>query len=110
MTTDDKTEKNGEVIVGNDMADNYVTSEKGEIEANDENDCEAPVPPDGGWGWVVTFSSFMISFLVDGVCYTFGIFFPEFLRYFGGSKGKTALLGSVLNGTYLTIGKEMFDS
>ncbi|KAK3107469.1 hypothetical protein FSP39_015235 [Pinctada imbricata] len=46
----------------------------------------------------------MISFLVDGVCFTFGIFFPEFLRYFGGSKGKTALLGSVLNGAYLTIG------
>ncbi|KAK3107138.1 hypothetical protein FSP39_007973 [Pinctada imbricata] len=105
MTTDEKTEKNGEAIVGNGgLADNYVTSEKGETEANVENDCEAPVPPDGGWGWVVTFSSFMISFLVDGVCFTFGIFFPEFLRYFGGSKGKTALLGSVLNGAYLTIG------
>lgn len=65
---------------------------------------QAPTPPDGGWGWVVTFSSFMVSFLVDGVCFTFGIFFPEFLRYFGGSKGKTQILGSVLNGAYLTLG------
>ncbi|XP_069115634.1 monocarboxylate transporter 9-like [Argopecten irradians] len=63
-----------------------------------------PVPPDGGWGWVITFSSFMVSFLVDGVCFTFGIFFPEFLRHFGESKGKTQILGSVLNGAYLSLG------
>lgn len=64
----------------------------------------APGPPDGGWGWVVTFSSFMISFLVDGVCFTFGLLFTEFLEYFGESKGKTSLLGSVLNGAYLSLG------
>lgn len=63
-----------------------------------------PAPPDGGWGWVVTFSSFMVSFLVDGVCFTFGLLFTEFLEYFGESKGKTSLLGSVLNGAYLSLG------
>lgn len=68
----------------------------------------APVPPDGGWGWVVTFSSFMISFLVDGVCFTFGLLFTEFLEYFGESKGKTSLLGSVLNGAYLSLGRTRF--
>ncbi|OWF36096.1 monocarboxylate transporter 12-like [Mizuhopecten yessoensis] len=65
---------------------------------------QPPTPPDGGWGWVITFSSFMVSFLVDGVCFTFGIFFPEFLRHFGESKGKTQILGSVLNGAYLSLG------
>ncbi|XP_060073577.1 monocarboxylate transporter 12-B-like [Ylistrum balloti] len=65
---------------------------------------QPPIPPDGGWGWVITFSSFMVSFLVDGVCFTFGIFFPEFLRHFGESKGKTQILGSVLNGAYLSLG------
>lgn len=68
----------------------------------------APGPPDGGWGWVVTFSSFMISFLVDGVCFTFGLLFTEFLEYFGESKGKTSLLGSVLNGAYLSLGRARF--
>ncbi|XP_061169910.1 monocarboxylate transporter 12-like [Saccostrea echinata] len=63
-----------------------------------------PAPPDGGWGWVVTFSSFMISFLVDGVCFTFGLLFTELHEYFGESKGKTSLLGSVLNGAYLSLG------
>lgn len=65
-----------------------------------------PAPPDGGWGWVVTFSSFMTSFLVDGVCFTFGLLFSEFLDYFGESKGKTSLLGSVLNGAYLSLGMD----
>lgn len=72
---------------------------------DEECDSDVPLPPDGGWGWVVTLSSFMISFLVDGVCFTFGLFLPSFLEYFGGSKGKTALLGSVMNGMYLSFGK-----
>ncbi|XP_041373533.1 monocarboxylate transporter 12-like [Gigantopelta aegis] len=61
-------------------------------------------PPDGGWGWVITFSSFMISVLVDGTCFSQGIFFTEFLTYFGQSKSKTSWVGSVLNGSYLTVG------
>ena len=68
-------------------------------------DDNSVVPPDGGYGWIIVFSSFMVSFLVDGVCYTFGIFFPHFLDYFGESKGKTQILGSVINGTYLSFGK-----
>lgn len=49
-----------------------------------------------------------ISFLVDGVCFTFGLLFTEFLEYFGESKGKTSLLGSVLNGAYLSLGRTRF--
>ncbi|XP_033760614.1 monocarboxylate transporter 12-B-like [Pecten maximus] len=68
---------------------------------------EHPTPvqaPDGGWGWMVTFSSFMINVLIDGIFFTYGIFFPEFLRHFGESKGKTQLLHSILVGTCLTSG------
>ncbi|XP_021379012.1 monocarboxylate transporter 13-like [Mizuhopecten yessoensis] len=60
--------------------------------------------PDGGWGWMVTFSSFIVNALIDGVSFTFGIFFPEFLRYFGESKAKTQMLHSVLVGTLLVFG------
>ncbi|CAG5134292.1 unnamed protein product [Candidula unifasciata] len=61
-------------------------------------------PPDGGWGWVVVASSFTISLLVDGVCFSFGIFFDEFREEFGTSKGTTSWIGSVLNGSYLIFG------
>ncbi|XP_033728826.1 monocarboxylate transporter 12-like isoform X2 [Pecten maximus] len=59
---------------------------------------------DGGWGWVVTFSSFMLNFLVDGVCYTTGVFYPTLLTYFGGSNAKTMLLSSVINGLSFLLG------
>lgn len=62
-------------------------------------------PPDGGWGWIVVVSSFFISVLVDGVCFTFGIFFDEFMDEFGTSKATTSWIGSVLNGAYLIFGK-----
>ncbi|KAK3601158.1 hypothetical protein CHS0354_019157 [Potamilus streckersoni] len=65
---------------------------------------QQPIPPDGDWGWVITFSSFMVGFLVDGVAFTFGVFFKEFVNHFGQSKGVTSWINSVLNGTYLTIG------
>ncbi|XP_069105357.1 monocarboxylate transporter 12-like [Argopecten irradians] len=68
-------------------------------------DHQGPVlAPDGGWGWMVTFSSFMLNMILDGVFFTYGIFFPEFLRYFGQSNGKTQLLHSVLVGTCLVSG------
>ncbi|XP_060080767.1 monocarboxylate transporter 12-like [Ylistrum balloti] len=60
-------------------------------------------PPDGGWGWIVTISSFFISMIVDGVSSVFGIFYPEFLREFGESNGKTQIINSVMYGTILTL-------
>ena len=63
-----------------------------------------PTPPDGGWGWVVVFASFINHVIVDGITFTFGMFYMEFLDYFGASKGKTALVGSLLAGFYLMSG------
>ncbi|KAL4709454.1 hypothetical protein ACJJTC_019751 [Scirpophaga incertulas] len=63
-----------------------------------------PPPPDGGYGWVVVFASFMCNLVVDGIAYTFGIFLPELVTYFGEGKGKTAWVGSLLSGVYLAAG------
>ena len=63
------------------------------------------VAPDGGWGWVVLFASFCSSVIVDGTCFSFGIFYTEFLIEFGEDKGKTAWVGSVLNGMYMIMGE-----
>ncbi|XP_076336091.1 LOW QUALITY PROTEIN: monocarboxylate transporter 13-like [Tachypleus tridentatus] len=62
------------------------------------------LPPDGGWGWVVVFSSFMIHVLADGVTYTFGIFYVEFLKYFHETKGVTAWVASIMVGVTFIVG------
>ena len=73
--------------------------------SNDEeeefSECQAP---DGGWGWVVVFASFMINMIADGITFSFGIFNVEFLKYFGDSKGKTAWIGSIFMASPLLSG------
>jgi len=81
--------------------------EAGDAEDDDDAEWEefdAPVPPDGGWGWVVMISSFLSNVIVDGVCYTYSVFFNELLDYFGASRGKTALVGALVPAFYLLVG------
>lgn len=61
--------------------------------------------PDGGYGWVIVLASFFSNLIVDGIAYTFGLFFQHFLLHFNTSKSKVALCGSLLNGFYLSVGK-----
>lgn len=61
--------------------------------------------PDGGYGWVIVFASFMCNLIVDGIAYTFGLFFEIFVLHFATSKSKVALCGALLNGCYLGAGK-----
>ncbi|XP_055317435.1 monocarboxylate transporter 1 isoform X4 [Sitodiplosis mosellana] len=65
---------------------------------------DMPPPPDGGYGWVIVFASFMCNMIVDGIAYTFGVFLMEFVSYFGEGKGKVAWVGSCLSGVYLSAG------
>lgn len=52
-------------------------------------------PPDGGWGWVVVFASFIVNLIADGITFSFGVIYVEFLNYFGEGKAKTAWIGSL---------------
>jgi len=52
--------------------------------------------PDGGWGWIVLFGSFVSFFIADGWSYSFGILFPSVVEYFDESRGTTALVGTLL--------------
>ncbi|CAH1104894.1 unnamed protein product [Psylliodes chrysocephalus] len=83
-----------------------LTSEAQEDEYEDEF-CiyhDLPPPPDGGYGWVVVFASFMCNMIVDGIAYTFGIFLFQIVDYYDETKGKTAWVGSLLSGMYLSAG------
>jgi len=64
--------------------------------------------PDGGYGWVIVIASFLCNVIVDGIAYTFGLFFEEFVRHFDTTKGKVALCGSLLSGCYLGAGSNSF--
>ncbi|XP_052061352.1 monocarboxylate transporter 12-like [Mytilus californianus] len=63
-----------------------------------------PQSPDGGWGWVVVFSSLMCNILVDGIGLAYGVLLPKFADYFQASKSKVSLVGSVMIGTYMCTG------
>lgn len=58
----------------------------------DENEL---LPPDGGWGWAVVVASLVISMIADGISFSFGLLYIEFLDYFGASKSRTAWIGKI---------------
>nr|CAH7732350.1 unnamed protein product [Callosobruchus chinensis] len=65
---------------------------------------EIVVPPDGGWGWVVVFGSFMCNLVVDGIIFSFSTFLGEIAAEFGAGKAEVTLVGSLMSGFYLITG------
>jgi MFS family permease len=56
----------------------------------------APVEaPDGGWGWVVTCSCFVMHLIVLGSIYSFGVFLPVYMVEFKQGRGEVSWVGSV---------------
>lgn len=60
--------------------------------------------PDGGWGWVVVIASLVISMIADGISFSFGLLYLEFIDHFGESKSKTAWIGSLFMAVPLLSG------
>ncbi|XP_053682690.1 monocarboxylate transporter 12 isoform X2 [Sabethes cyaneus] len=73
-------------------------------DSREQYDSGLPTPPDGGWGWMVVLASFCIHIVTDGMTYSFGIFYVEFLDYFKEGKGYTAWIASILVGVTLCSG------
>ena len=59
---------------------------------------------DGGYGWIVTFASFMCHFIADGISFTFGVIYSDLLSAFGASKSATSFVGSLFVGVPLLCG------
>ncbi|GFO32965.1 monocarboxylate transporter [Plakobranchus ocellatus] len=97
--------KNGSVNIDLNAAEKGGGGEEGEGRGKgDEEFTEQWQAPDGGWGWVVVFSALIISLIVDGLTYTFGLFLGQFERAFSASKSTVALASSLQVGIYLMIG------
>ncbi|XP_049869470.1 monocarboxylate transporter 14-like [Pectinophora gossypiella] len=76
-------------------------------EDDDDDDDEKVSIPDGGWGWVVVLSSFIISMIADGISFSFGLLYIEFLDEFQASKSTTAWIGSLFIAVPLLSGPVM---
>uniref|UniRef100_A0A1I7WPK2 MFS domain-containing protein n=1 Tax=Heterorhabditis bacteriophora TaxID=37862 RepID=A0A1I7WPK2_HETBA len=61
-----------------------------------------PIPPDGGWGWIVVLGSFFIHVFADGFVYSFGVLVEVLMEEFGSDNATCAMIISLLTG--LTLG------
>ncbi|VDM59791.1 unnamed protein product [Angiostrongylus costaricensis] len=62
-------------------------------------------PPDGGYGWIVVFASFIANLVVDGIIFTSGdALLSLWQQDFATSDTASALTLSILSGTYLLVG------
>lgn len=77
------------------------------IWSDESEDDVLPPIPDGGWGWVVVISAFLISACADGLAFSFGLLHKEFTQYFETNQSKTALIGSLFVATPLLAGPIM---
>ncbi|KAF5282491.1 hypothetical protein FQR65_LT14261 [Abscondita terminalis] len=66
-----------------------------------------PKIPDGGWGWMVVLSSLIISMIADGISFSFGLLYIEFLYEFRASKSVTSWIGSLFMAVPLMTGPIM---
>lgn len=61
--------------------------------------------PDGGWGWVVCFAAASLSFIVNGLTSSSGIFLIGLTRIFDDPISKLSLIGALLSGLSMLAGK-----
>lgn len=66
-----------------------------------------PNIPDGGWGWVVVFASLILSMIADGISFSFGLLYIEFLKEFEASNSVTSWIGSLFMAVPLITGPIM---
>lgn len=86
-----------------------LTNDANLSEEEDEYTPESRVPlhhtPEGGWGWVIVFVSFMCNFLIDGTVSSFGLIYPQLLLRFQSSPAVVSFAGSLIAGCYLSMGR-----
>lgn len=53
------------------------------------------IPPDGGFGWLVTFISFLCQVVVDGIIFSIGIVLPHIAKDLNIPGSKVVLVASM---------------
>ena len=73
----------------------------------EEAEEDETIVPDGGWGWVVCFGSFLVNFILDGTLFSFGLMLLYLLDDFGQDKATTAWVGSAQMGVHMCMGESV---
>ncbi|XP_071176744.1 monocarboxylate transporter 14-like [Mytilus edulis] len=60
--------------------------------------------PDGGWGWVIVLAAFCANVVVDGICFTAGMYHKEWMSFFNVHHVSVSMVTSLLVGCYLLAG------
>ena len=63
---------------------------------------------DRGWAWIILLTAFFCNVTFDGIIFSFGMFYREFLDYFEQGRGVTSWIGSVISGVYAIVGEFIF--
>ncbi len=66
------------------------------------------IPPDGGFGWVITGASLLCLLISDGILFSFGLIISELRYVFDEPAVKIAWIFSIENATSLISGKKTF--
>jgi len=61
---------------------------------------DLPLPPDGGWGWVVVAASFFCLCVLDGISYTFGMFLAPLMEDMECGRSGVSAAGSLQIAVY----------
>lgn len=78
-------------------------SEK-DVEIEPEPEPKSSRCPDGGWGWVIVLAAFCANVVVDGLCFTVGMYHSEWMSHFNVHHSKVSWVPSMLVGCYLLAG------
>ncbi|XP_067933109.1 monocarboxylate transporter 12-like [Watersipora subatra] len=62
------------------------------------------IPPDGGYGWVICFTAFLMHFLLDGVANSFAIYLRDYQQYFDTTVANISLANALLCGVVIIQG------
>lgn len=95
-----------EVTFENDEKDSIISSSYS-LSIDEDEKKDKPIIPDGGWGWIVVLSSVVISMIADGISFSFGLLYIEFLYEFQASKSATSWIGSLFLAVPLMTGPIM---
>uniref|UniRef100_A0A1I8EYY7 MFS domain-containing protein n=1 Tax=Wuchereria bancrofti TaxID=6293 RepID=A0A1I8EYY7_WUCBA len=76
-------------------ATHFPLCDKFGTESTCSSSVEEPIPPDGGYGWIIVLASFLIHFICDGISFSFGIMFSEIQGHFNVTKTMSGIVGSI---------------